>query len=41
MSGVVRKLFEADPNDETGDSLKGREIILDMMDLIKVRSRTP
>ena len=41
MSGVVRKLFEADPNDETGDSLKGREVILDMIDLIKAQPRTP
>jgi hypothetical protein len=34
MSDQMRAYFEADPAD-TGVSLKGREVILDMMDLIK------
>jgi hypothetical protein len=35
MSDQMRALFEADPEDKTDDSIKGREIILAMVDLIK------
>jgi hypothetical protein len=31
----MRAYFEADPEDKTDDSLKGRAIILEMMDLLK------
>jgi len=34
MSNQMRSYFEADPEDKD-DALKGREIILDMVDLIK------
>jgi hypothetical protein len=34
MSDQMRAHFEADPEDQTDDSLKGRDIILQMMDLL-------
>lgn len=39
MSDRIRVLFEADPEDVTGDARKGRRIILDMQDLLSQRSR--
>ncbi len=39
MSDQMRAHFEADPEDQTDDSLKGREIILEMMDLLKQSRR--
>ena len=41
MSNQTRAYFEADPEDKTGDALKGRELILDMMDLIRERGSKP
>jgi len=38
MSDRMRAHFEADPDDKTGDSLKGREIIHEMEDLLKLRA---
>jgi hypothetical protein len=35
MSGEIRTLFEADPENETGETWKGREIILKMEDIVK------
>ncbi|MGA2494248.1 MAG: hypothetical protein ABSF67_15100 [Roseiarcus sp.] len=35
MSGEIRALFEADPENETGETWKGREIILKMEDIVK------
>ena len=37
MSGRMRAHFEADPEDKTDDSLKGREIIEEMEALLKQR----
>jgi hypothetical protein len=37
MSDQMRAYFEADPEDKTDDTIKGRELILDMIDLLKVR----
>jgi hypothetical protein len=39
MSGQMRAYFEADPEKKTGDTRKGRELILEMTDLIKARCR--
>ncbi len=39
MSDQMRAHFEADPEDQTDDSLKGRDIILEMMDLLKQSRR--
>jgi hypothetical protein len=39
MSDQMRAHFEADPEDKTGESLKGREIIMDMEDLLKEHGR--
>jgi hypothetical protein len=36
MSDEMRVFFEADPED-TGEAIKGRELILDMTNLIKAR----
>ena len=35
MSDRMRAHFEADPEDKTDDSLKGREIIMQMEDLLR------
>jgi len=37
MASRARAYFEADPEEKTGDSLKGRELILDMEDLVKAK----
>jgi len=37
MSNQMRAYFEADPDDQTGDAVKGRDLILDMLDLLKAR----
>jgi len=39
MSDRMRAHFEADPEDKTEDSLKGRAIILEMIDLLKQSRR--
>jgi len=39
MSDQMRAHFEVDPEDQTDDSLKGRDIILEMMDLLKQSRR--
>jgi hypothetical protein len=39
MSDQMRAHFEADPEDKTDDSLKGRDIILEMKDLLKQSRR--
>ena len=41
MSDRMRAHFEADPEDKTDDSLKGRQIIHEMEDLLKQRPRKP
>jgi hypothetical protein len=41
MSGEIRALFEADPEDKTGDTLKGCKIIHDMEDIVKQALRKP
>ena len=38
MSDRMRALFEADPEKKTGDTLKGRAIISQMMNVIDIRS---
>ncbi len=38
LSNRMRAYFEADPEQKTGDTLKGRELILDMEDLIKAKA---
>ena len=35
MSAQMQALFEADPEDETGGTLEGRKIILQMEDILK------
>jgi hypothetical protein len=35
MSSEIRALFEADPENETGETWKGREMILKMEDIVK------
>ncbi|WP_210254936.1 hypothetical protein [Methylocapsa sp. S129] len=37
MSDRMRAHFEADPEDKTDDAIKGREIILEMMNVIDIR----
>jgi hypothetical protein len=37
MSARMKTHFEADPNDENGECLAGRELILDMIDILKGR----
>lgn len=37
LSNRMRAHFEADPEDKTGDTVKGRELILEMEDLLKIR----
>ena len=39
MSGEIRTLFEADPENETGETWKGREIILKMEDILRQARR--
>jgi hypothetical protein len=39
MSDRMRAHFEADPEDKTEDSRKGRDIILEMVELLKQRDR--
>jgi len=39
MSDQMRAHFEADPEDQTGDSLKGRDISFEMTDLLKQSRR--
>jgi len=39
MSDEMRAFFEADPEDKTDDSIKGRQILLDMEELITKRLR--
>jgi hypothetical protein len=39
MSDQMRAHFEADPEDQTDDALKGRAIIGEMMDLLKQSRR--
>jgi hypothetical protein len=41
MSDRMRAHFEADPEDATGDSVKGRDIIFEMEDLLMQRARKP
>jgi hypothetical protein len=38
MSGRMRALFEADPEDKTDDSMKGRDLIEDMQNLLKQKA---
>jgi hypothetical protein len=40
MSARMKAHFEADPNDENGECLAGRELILDMIDILKGRKST-
>jgi hypothetical protein len=35
MSREIRALFEADPDDKTGETRKGRDIIYEMEDIVK------
>ncbi len=35
MSGQIRALFEADPENKTGETRKGRDIIYEMEDIVK------
>jgi hypothetical protein len=35
MSDRIRALFEADPEDKTGETRKGRDIIYEMEDMVK------
>ena len=35
MSSQAKQLFEADPDDKTGDTKKGQEIILAMLDMVE------
>ena len=35
MSGQMRALFEADPEDKTGDTVKGCKIIHEMEDILR------
>ena len=37
LSNQMRAFFESDPGKTTGGTLKGRELIVDMMDLIRAR----
>lgn len=39
MSDKMRALFEADPEDKTGDTQAGREIIHEMEDILKRAAR--
>jgi len=39
MSDRMRAHFEADPEDKTDDGLKGRDIIIEMEDLLKQSTR--
>jgi hypothetical protein len=39
MSGLMRAHFEADPENETDDTLKGRAIIREMEELLKQKVR--
>ncbi len=34
MSSQAKRLFEADPDDKTGETKRGQEIILDMLDIV-------
>jgi hypothetical protein len=34
MSSQTKRLFEADPDDKTGETKRGQEIILDMLDIV-------
>jgi hypothetical protein len=35
LTARMKALFEADPNDENGDAMAGRNIIFDLQDIIK------
>jgi hypothetical protein len=35
LSGRMKALFEADPKDETGETVQGRELILEMEDILR------
>ncbi len=35
MSDRMRALFEADPDDKTGETLEGRKIIQEMEDILR------
>jgi hypothetical protein len=39
LSDRMRAHFEADPEDKTDDTLKGRDIIVEMLDLLRQRGR--
>lgn len=39
ISARMRAHFEADPDDETEDSIKGRDCILEMEDILRAASR--
>jgi hypothetical protein len=41
MSGEIRALFEADPEDKTGETRKGRETIHEMVDILRQIRRKP
>ncbi len=41
MSDKMRAYFEADPEDKTDDSIKGREVIYDMIEILKNFRRRP
>jgi hypothetical protein len=41
MSGQIRALFEADPENTTGETRKGRDIIYEMEDIVKQAGRKP
>jgi hypothetical protein len=39
MSDQMRALFEADPDDTTGDTAKGRRILQDMLEIVEQARR--
>ena len=41
MSDEARVCFEADPEDKTGETRKGKSLILDMEELIRARASKP
>ena len=41
MAATMRALFEADPEDKTGDCAKGQRLILDMEEMVKEAARRP
>jgi hypothetical protein len=37
MSDQIRAYFEADPDEKTGETRKGKDLVYDMEDLVKAR----